>query len=250
VERTLKLVVAYDGTDFHGWQVQPGQRTVQGVLQAALSEMLDETVETQGAGRTDAGVHARGQCASFTTRHALPLRAFVPRLRRLMPADARVVAAAECASGFHARHSARARRYSYRLLDRDDVLRSRHAWHPPHPFDAGRLEGATRVLEGRHDCSSFASSGSVASTPVCHLYRARWSRWEAGVQLDVVADHFLYHMVRTIVGTALGASREREPARAMRRVLAARDRSAAGATAPPQGLVLEQVFYPDEEVPA
>ena len=245
MERTLKLVVAYDGTDFHGWQVQPGQRTVQGVLQDALGEMLGERVETAGAGRTDAGVHARGQCASFSTTQKLPARAFVPRLRRLLPRDVRVVEAEERESGFHARHSARARRYAYRLMRCDDVLDGRYAWRPRHGYAPESLERAVRPLEGRHDCSSFASAGSPASTPVCHIHRARWSRWAGGVQLDIVADHFLYHMVRTIVGTALAVARTAAPSREMSRVIAARNRRSAGSTAPAHALSLEQVFYPE-----
>jgi len=238
------LVVAYDGTDFHGWQVQPGARTVQGVLQQALSEALEEPMKVQGAGRTDAGVHARGQVASFTTERELPLRAFVPKLQRLLPRDLRVTSIAQRATGFHARHSARARRYAYRLLAKDDVLLQRHAWAPGHALDPARLERATRVLEGDHDCASFASAGNNSSTTRCRISRARWSRWEGGVQFDVVADHFLYHMVRTVVGTAIRAARGGHPEEAMRDVLAARSRDAAAVTVPARGLCLEQVFYP------
>ena len=244
MERTLKLVVAYDGTEFHGWQVQPGVRTVQGVLEEALTTALEENVKVQGAGRTDAGVHARGQCASFETDSRLPAHALVRKLPRFLPADLRVVDAEEREPGFHARHRARARRYAYRLLGQDDVLRARHAWAPNRPLDAAKLDRATRVLEGEHDCSSFGSTGSSPVDPRCRIARARWSRWEGGLTFDVIADHFLYHMVRTVVGTALAASTADDPARAMRRVLDARDRGAAGVTVPPQGLCLEQVFYP------
>ncbi len=249
--RTLKLVVAYDGTEFHGWQVQPEQRTVQGVLEQALSQALEEDVKIQGAGRTDAGVHARGQCASFSTARRVPATGLVRRLGRLLPGDVRVVDAEEREEGFHARHSARARRYAYRLLATDDVLRARHAWMPAQPawtpgvaLDAARLDRATRVLEGEHDCSSFGSAGSTPANPRCRIARARWSRWEGGLAFDVVADHFLYHMVRTLVGTALRASTADDPALEMCRIRDARDRAAAGVTVPPQGLCLEQVFYP------
>jgi len=244
-ERVLKLVVAYDGTDFHGWQIQPGQRTVQGVLEAALSEVLGEAVDVAGAGRTDAGVHARGQCASFTTSSRLPLRAFPPALRRRLPPDARVVHAEEREAGFHARHSARARRYAYRLLDREDLLSERIAWAPARRPSPERLERATRELEGEWDCASFASTGGTAKTTVCRIQRARWRRWERGWCFDVIADHFLYHMVRSIVGTALSAAETPNPAGRMREILAARDRARAGVTAPAHGLCLEQVFYPE-----
>jgi tRNA pseudouridine38-40 synthase len=128
--RTIRLDVAYDGTEFHGWQAQTGLRTVQGVLEETLTDVLGEPVSVTGAGRTDAGTHARGQVASFTTEARLPTSALVPVLKRHLPADVMVREAAECDAGFNARHSAVARRYAYRLLDRPDVLWQRTAWWP------------------------------------------------------------------------------------------------------------------------
>jgi len=241
--RVFKLVIGYDGTAFHGWQVQPGRRTVQGVLEEALSQVLESEIHVNGAGRTDAGVHARGQVASFEAGTRLPARALPPLLARALPPDVRVQASAEAGPAFHARHSAVARRYSYHLLAAEDALWSRFAWHPARAVPAHALEDAARVLEGEHDCSAFQASGSSPGSPVCTVFRAGWSRWEAGLRLDIVADHFLYHMVRTLVGTLLAAARERDPKAAMRRVLESRDRGRAGVTAPPQGLCLEQVFY-------
>jgi tRNA pseudouridine38-40 synthase len=241
--RVIRLRVAYDGTEFHGWQVQPGLRTVQGVLTGVLGEALGETPVLHAAGRTDAGVHARGQVVSFATESRLPVRALCPRANRALPRDVRVADAAQAPDDFHARFSARARRYAYRLLDRDDVMLARYAWYPKRRVDPDRLDSATRVLEGEHDCSSFRSVGGSASSPCCRTYRASWTRWEHGVQLDIVADHFLYHMVRTVVGTSLAAARAADPPAEMRRVLAARDRGAAGTTAPAQGLTLEEVCY-------
>jgi len=243
--RTLRLDVAYDGTSFHGWQIQPGLRTVQGVLEDALSEALQEPVRLTGAGRTDAGCHARGQVASFASATRLPAPSIAPMLKRLLPDDLQVLASREVDGGFDARRSARARRYAYRLLDRRDVLLQRMAWHPRRALDAVRLEAAVRPLEGEHDCAAFAASGGTGTT-VCHVHRASWRRWESGLQLDLVADHFLYHMVRNVVGTALQVMRCANPATAMTAVLESRSRSKAGPTAPPQGLCLEQVFYPGE----
>lgn len=244
--RTFRLTLAYDGTDFHGWQVQPGVRTVQSVVEEALSSLpLEECSRLAGAGRTDAGVHARGQVASFSASTPLPVRAFVPRLNRVLPDDVRVLDAAEAEPGFHARHSARARRYRYRLLHRDDVLWRRFAWYPSRPAPADALELAMRALEGEHDFSSFQASGGPPSRPTCRMMRAGWRSWDGGLEMDVIADRFLYHMVRNIVGTALAAARTSDPAAAMRRVLEARDRRRAGVTAPPQALSLEQVFYTD-----
>jgi tRNA pseudouridine38-40 synthase len=244
--RTIRLEVAYDGTAFHGWQVQPGRRTVQGVLEAALSEVLGEAVRLSGAGRTDAGCHARGQVASFATSSALPARALAPLLGRRLPADVRVRRAASCPPDFDARRSALARRYAYRLLDGPDVLLGRLAWCPVRRPDHAALEAAVAPLAGEHDCAAFAARGAGERSTRCRVHRAGWRRWEGGLMLDIVADRFLYRMVRNVVGTALAVARRPDPRRAMAAILASRDRSAAGPTAPPQGLCLEQVFYAPE----
>lgn len=243
-ERTFRLTVAYDGTAFHGWQVQPGVRTVQGELERAVSEALDRPgTRVQGAGRTDTGVHARGQVASFEAETTLPARALPPLIGRRLPDDVRLVDAAEVPTGFHARHSARARRYVYRVLDRPDVLWERYAWWPERRPDLDALQASAVPLAGTHDCSSFRAVGSSPSEPVCRVDVARWFAWEGGAAFEVQADHFLYHMVRNLVGTSIAAASERDPAAAMREVLEARDRGAAGVTAPPQGLCLEAVLY-------
>jgi tRNA pseudouridine38-40 synthase len=242
--RALRLVIAYDGTEFHGWQVQDGPRTVQGEVESALRVVLDESdVTIEGAGRTDTGVHARGQVASFRTRASLPARALPPLLNRRLPADVRVRGCDECDLDFSARRSARARRYSYQLLDRDDPLLGRYGWHPPRAVPHDGLERATRVLEGEHDCSAFQSSGGSPTRPECRILRARWASGAPGPRLDIIADHFLYHMVRTVVGTALALASAPDPGAAMTAVLRSRDRRRAGVTAPPQGLCLEEVFY-------
>jgi tRNA pseudouridine38-40 synthase len=242
----MMLVVAYDGSGFHGWQSQPERRTVQGVLEDALARVLGEPVRVTGAGRTDAGCHARGQVASFVTGASLPAHALPPTLNRALPDDVRIRSAAEAPEGFDARRSAVARRYAYRLLREDDVLLGRLAWHPRRRLDADGLERATGVLEGEHDFSVFRATGSTPTEPRCTVSRASWRAWEGGLQLDIIADHFLYHMVRGIVGTALAVQDEPDPAAAMRARVASRDRARAGATAPPQGLTLEAVFYPRE----
>jgi len=242
--RGLKLVVAYDGAGFHGWQRQPGRRTVQGVMEDHLGAVLKESVTVTGAGRTDAGCHARGQVASLGTASQLPVAALAPLLNRLLPGDVRVREVTETEPGFDARRSAIARRYAYRLLWADDLLLSRIAWHPQRPFDAEGLTRATAPLEGRHDFAAFQSTGSTPAVSVCNVTRAAWRPSEGGVQLDIVADHFLYHMVRSIVGTALVFQAAADPGARMAECLASRDRGRAGPTAPAHGLCLEEVFYP------
>lgn len=244
--RTFRLMVAYDGAAFHGWQRQPQRRTVQGVLEEVLGTVLGETVRIGGAGRTDAGVHARGQVAAFSSPTRLPAAALPPLLNRRLPDDVRVRAAATAAPGFDARHDAIARRYAYHLLREDDVLLGRVAWHPRRVLRADGMARALGALEGTHDFSAFRGAGGSPGTPVCRMIHAGVSAWEGGLRLDVVADHFLYHMVRNIVGTVLAVAEAADPRAAMRAVLESRQRARGGVTAPPQGLVLEQVFYPTE----
>lgn len=237
-------MVAYDGTEFHGWQRQPGQRTVQGVLEHALARVVGAPVITHGAGRTDAGVHARGQVASFQADTRLPAAALAPALQRELPRDVQVRDGRAVAEHFDARRSATARHYVYRVLDRDDVLLARFAWRPRRALPAlERLQATATPLSGEHDFAAFQSTGSSPTSPRCRVLRAAWSRWEAGVQFEVGADHFLYHMVRTLVGTALSAAAADDPAAAMAQVLASGDRARAGVTAPPHGLCLERVDY-------
>jgi len=240
------LRVAYDGTEFHGWQRQPGCRTVQGLLEAALADLLGvEEVTLHGAGRTDAGVHARGQVASFRAETPIPGRALKHALGPRLPRDVRVLASAAAADDFDARRSALARRYSYRLLRAEDPLEERFALRPQRWPQFAALEAATCVLEGRRDFSSFRSTGSSESNPVCDVTRARWATWEGGLRFEIVADHFLYHMVRSIVGTALEVCTAADPAGRMLAVIEARERSVAGPTAPAHGLCLEEVTYPE-----
>jgi len=239
------LRVAYDGTEFHGWQRQPGCRTVEGVLKVALAALLEvDEVTLQGAGRTDAGVHARGQVASFRAETPIPGAALKHALGPRLPRDVRVLASVATTDDFDARRSALARRYSYRLLRAEDPLEERFAWRPRRWPQVAALEAATHMLEGRQDFSSFRSTGSSESNPVCDVTRARWTTWEGGLRFEIVADHFLYHMVRSIVGTALEVSATADPAGRMLAVIEAQDRSAAGTTAPAHGLCLEEVMYP------
>ena len=240
------MVLAYDGTSFHGWQRQPRRRTVQGVLEEQLSTVLGEAVTVAGAGRTDTGCHARGQVASFTTGSSLPAHALAPALNRRLPGDLKVRSAAEVDPGFHARRSAVARRYVYRLLREEDLLFARIAWYPRRPIDATGLRRATAPLTGTLDCAAFQSSGSTVVATECTITRAAWRDWEGGLAFEIVANHFLYHMVRSIVGTALELQSEPDPGAALSACLASGDRRHAGPTAPAHGLCLEEVTYPQE----
>lgn len=247
--RTLKLTIAYDGTDFAGWQNQPGQRTVQATLEQSLSELTGEPIAAVASGRTDAGVHALGQVVSFDTGSDLASEVFQRALNAKLPEDVAVLAVVEAPPGFHAIRDAVKKRYQYRLHDGPtrEVFHRRYAWHVRHRLDAGRMHRAGQALVGRRDFHSFESHWPNRNTSVRSIFELSVKRQMGDncdrVTLEVEADGFLYHMVRTIAGTLVevgrGAQDESWPAD----VLAAEDRAAAGPTAPPQGLFLLRVEY-------
>ncbi len=247
--RTLRLELEYDGAGFHGWQVQPGLRTVQGELTRALERVLGHSVRVQGASRTDAGVHARGQVASVDTTSALPVERIEGALRRWLAPDLSVCSVREAAPGFNARFDAIGKRYRYRLLvGRAPSALERHwAWHVRSSLDPAAMRQAAARLLGTHDFRSFARTSDPR--PSVRTLR-HFSITERGriMRLDIEGDGFLYNMVRTIAGTLVEVGRGRREPAWVDEVLAARDRRAAGPTAPPQGLFLMRVFYPADRL--
>lgn len=240
------MILAYDGSDFHGWQVQPGLRTVQGVLSASLKRLLPLEGFPPGAGRTDAGVHARGQVSSV----ALPNSALLARLERalprMLPDDVSLVQIDLMPPDFHARFSARGRRYSYRILRGRDPFRRRNHWMLGGELDVERMRQASEQLLGEHDYSSFCVSASVEEGKTrCHVRDARWQVEGDELVFQIAADRFLHSMVRSIVGTLVEVGRGSRAPDSIVDILGARHRSAAGLTAPPQGLSLDFVEYPD-----
>ena len=247
--RTIKLILAYDGTAYAGWQVQPGHDTVQGVLEAALEKITGAPVRVTASGRTDAGVHALGQVASFTTESRHPAEVFQRALNAELPHDVAVLEAAEAQEGFHAIRDSVRKRYRYIIHDGPvrDVFRRRYCWGVYERLDAEAMQRAAQPLAGKHDFSSFQSSGAERATSVRTIYGISVKRGRLAerdlLTTEVEADGFLYNMVRAIVGTLVevgrGARAESWPAE----VLQATDRRAAGPTAPPQGLFLVRVEY-------
>lgn len=245
----VRLDLAYDGLAFHGWQVQPDQRTVQGELVRCLKRLIPLEGLPPGAGRTDAGVHARGQVASFILPEGkLSAEALLERLQRalprMIPPDMAVKKISLAGPGFHARHSARGRRYRYRIVrERDPFLRGTHAFVPG-PLDFDAMAAATAALLGRHDFTSFCKASSKEEGKThCHVRQAEWTREGEVLVFQIEADHFLHTMVRTIVGTLLEVGRQRRPPAAIRSILGAASRAAAGRSAPAHGLCLEEVHY-------
>lgn len=248
-----RLTLAYDGTDFAGWQLQTGgapARTVQGVLGEALSRLaLVPPVRVAGAGRTDAGVHAEGQVASFDLDRPLPPEALVRALNGLLPADVRALSAAEAPPGFHARKSAVSKTYRY-WLDTGPVqlpVRRRFASHCALPLDEGRMREAAALYLGRHDFASLASSGGSARTTVRTLARSDLLRTGYGFAYEAAGDGFLRKMVRSLVGGLLWVGQGKGDVEGLRRALERRDRRAWPPPAEACGLTLVRVDYPATE---
>ncbi len=243
--RNYKLTLEYDGTEYVGWQVQPNGRSIQGELETALGKLLSEEVRVTGAGRTDAGVHALGQVASFSTGRELPLRAFVAGASGLLPKDIAVVEAEEREAGFDARRSAQGKIYRYRILNRRALspLWRRYAWQIFQPLDLAAMRAAAQPLLGRHDFSAFRAANCQAAHPVREVRRLELRGEGELLTLEIEATAFLKHMVRNIVGTLVEAGLGKRSPDSIAQLLASKDRTLAGATAPAHGLCLVKVFY-------
>jgi tRNA pseudouridine38-40 synthase len=243
--RTWKLVLEYDGTGYAGWQRQAGETTVQEVLEDALSELLRERVSTVAAGRTDAGVHALGQVASFRTRSAVPAGGVIHGTNALLPGDVAVRLAEEALPGFHAQRDAKGKLYRYRILTRRvrSPVRARFSHRIGAPLDVEAMSRAARGLVGTHDFSAFRNAGSVAGSGVRTLRRLDIDRLEEYICIEAEGDGFLYKMVRNLVGTLILVGQAKLAPDEVPEILAARDRRRAGPTAPARGLCLVEVYY-------
>jgi tRNA pseudouridine38-40 synthase len=252
--QNLKLTIAYDGADFHGWQIQPGLPTVQGALQDALCQITQEPITIHGASRTDAGVHALGQVAHFKTHSTLDAQEIQRGMNALLPPNIRVVDAQEVGQDFHARWLAQGKTYRYRLY-RGEVLPPfdhRRAFHYPWPLDEAAMSAAARAFEGQHDFTSFAAStGSEEDDKDRDMQRTiHSSEIVREPQRDEIAylvrgRSFLRYMVRKIVGTLIEVGKGRLAPSDIPEIFAARDRSRSGPTVPPEGLYLVALEYPD-----
>lgn len=253
--RTIELLVEFDGTRFAGWQVQPSQRTVAGEVERAIAEITRQQVRIVAASRTDAGVHAYGQVASFQTASRLPVLRLQSGLNAFLPPDAVVRRVREVAPDFHARYSARGKHYRYRILNRParSPLEATRAWHVPHALDLEAMQAGAASLEGEQDFRALVTQADADESCVRRLRRVQVGLEPAVVEgelgkrlvIDVVGDAFLYKMVRTIVGTLMMVGEGKLAPSDVAGILASRERKNAGPTAPPQGLYLMRVFYGD-----
>jgi tRNA pseudouridine38-40 synthase len=247
--RNLKLTVAYDGTDFAGWQIQPDATTVQGTLASAIGRITGEKVLPQGSGRTDAGVHALAQIATLQTESVIPPANFVVALNDILPASIRVLALEEVPLDFHPRKSARAKTYRYRVY-RETIcppILARYVWHYPYPLDESAMRQAAPLVDGEHDFTSFAAvdpeRGREGISNVRRIFSSQWKRESSELIYEVRGNGFLHHMVRNLVGTFVLVGKGTLKAADVTTILEAKDRSTAGATAPASGLYLVNVEY-------
>jgi tRNA pseudouridine38-40 synthase len=242
---TFKLIVEYDGTAYAGWQRQPNQPTVQAALEDLLQRITHTHVPVTGAGRTDAGVHALGQVASFRSDKTLSVKEWLRALNGLLPPDISVRSVESVSDDFHARYSARRKQYEYRILNRAErsALDRNRAWHVRERLDLDAMRDAARLLVGRHDFSSFQGHPTDTENPVCDLTTLNLLQEHTLIRIEVQADRFLKHMVRAIAGTLVEVGQGKRQPQAMKDILDARDRRSAGITAPAHGLYLLHVEY-------
>ncbi len=242
---TLKVTLEYDGTHYAGWQRQPDRPTIQEAVERAIARITQTTVSVVGAGRTDAGVHALGQVASFRTDRVMPPETWTRALNGILPFDISVRSVEEVDDRFHARYSARGKLYEYRILNRPErsALQHQRAWHVHQPLDVPAMQTAADLLIGKQDFSSFEGALSDSENPWCDLKRLDLSREADLLRIQAYADRFLKQMVRAIVGTLVEVGLKKRAPETLKEILAMRDRSAAGKTAPPYGLYLVRVDY-------
>ncbi len=244
--RNIKLIMAYDGSSYYGFQVQKQGPTIQEVLEKALRELTGERIRVTPAGRTDAGVHALGQVVNFRTESSIPPERFAPALNTCLPRDIRIKLSREVPDDFHARYDAIGKVYTYRIYQGpypSPFLRN-YAHFVPKPLDWGKILEAAAILQGRYDFKSFQAAGSKVKDTVRTLNRVELARRGPLYQLTFVGDGFLYHQVRNMVGTLLEVGAGRLQPDDVEGILKARRRECAGPTAPAAGLFLSRVLYP------
>lgn len=243
--KRILLTISYDGTAYHGWQVQPNGITVQETVQNALYKLLGERPSLTGCSRTDAGVHAREFCCHLDCEEKFPESAFLRGLDALLPSDISVKAAREVPPDFHARYNARGKTYAYYILNSSvsNPFLSRYTWRIERKLQLERINAFCKEIIGTHDFYAFSSSGRTVEDTVRTVKECYALREGDKVILKITADGFLYNMVRIIVGTAVAVSDGKIEPEFTKEILTSKNRALAGQTAPPQGLFLEKVWY-------
>ncbi len=243
----IALLIQYDGSAYHGWQIQKDPETVQGHIERALHKVLGQKIGLIGSGRTDSGVHALGQVAHFEIDECgIPERNLWMALNRELPADIRLIASTTASDDFHSRFAANRREYLYQIATRPNVLHRHTQWHVRYPLDMDKLQALSKVILGEHDFSSFCYAGTETENMVCTLSSASWVISESGtLHFKVSADRFLHHMVRMLVGSMIEVARGKWSIDHFSDLLNTPHRQSHTITAPANGLALIQVSYPD-----
>lgn len=241
----IKLIIEYDGTDYHGWQSQINAVTVQDTVKKAIHKLTGEDCNLIGSSRTDHGVHALGQTANFLTRSAIPADKFSFALNTLLPADVVIKSSEQVGEEFHARFSAKGKKYRYLIHNSvfPSALMRDRAFHVYYDLNFGAMEKAAGFFTGKHDFSAFRASGSDTKTSERTIFEASLTRAGNLIAFEISGDGFLYNMVRIIAGTLMDVGMGKLPPEAVPAVIESRDRKRAGRTAPPQGLYLVEVYY-------
>jgi tRNA pseudouridine38-40 synthase len=243
MKRNIKLTLEYDGTHYVGWQRQAEGRSIQGEIEAVLRNIMLQPCDVVGAGRTDAGVHARGQVANFRTDSVMETGKILSALNGLLPEDIVVKDAAEVPMEFHARFSAKERIYSYLIVREPTALSRFYSWHLKYQLDPDLLRTAAGCIDGTHDFSAFAKANSEIDCRECTVTQSDWKIEGSTLRYEIGANRFVHGMVRALVGTMVDVARGYMPIEDFQALFAKKDRSEAGTTAPARGLVLEQVVY-------
>jgi tRNA pseudouridine38-40 synthase len=243
--RNIKLTISYDGINYSGWQLQPGKRTIEGELHRAISELTGVLTKVNGASRTDAGVSALGQVANFTIDSPIPTENSVKAINHRLPRDIVITEAVEAEQNFDASGSAKSKLYRYTIFTgkNRNVLKTRNCWHRPGRLDIAAMDAAAQMLAGTFDFKSFAAAADKRESSIRTVTQCSVTQEEKWIYIDIEADRFLYNMVRNIVGTLVEVGRDRWKPDKIKEILDAKDRTAAGPTAPPEGLCLMWVKY-------
>ena len=243
MKRNIKLIIEYDGTEFCGWQKQLNDRTVQEEVERSLSLLTGESVKTIAAGRTDSGVHARGQVVNIKTESQLPISAFIRGGNSRLPGDVRIVSAESVDEDFNARYSAVRRYYRYYISKRQRAVDRQYSWYYWSELNVHTMQKAAQYILGSQDFKSFCQKNALVEHYICEVYKARWLQFDEYICFEICANRFLHNMVRTLVGTMVEIGAGKMLPERMQDVLSARDRACAGSTAPALGLFLEKVDY-------
>ncbi len=248
--KNYKLTIEYDGTAYHGWQIQARDITIQESIETALSTMTREKIRLSGSGRTDAGVHALGQTANFKTESKITANSFFSGLNSLLPDDIVITACEEVDDDFHARFSAKIKTYQYRILNRSVALAigRQYAWHIRKKLDVSAMQKAAEHIISTHDFKSFEGTGSPRAHTIRTVMRAEFAEKEDGYLIfEITANGFLRYMVRNLVGSLVDVGLLKTTPEEFKQILEAKNRDLAGATAPPQGLFLVNVSYEEQD---